>query len=64
MGKKKELCDVSNTESLSEVEKRRKRNKKGKRKTALWCNAFYGVKQHMQTQHHPALTDWLIVPEL
>lgn len=43
-------------ESLSEAEKRRKRNKKGKRKKiALWCNASYGAKHHMQIQHHPAL---------
>lgn len=64
-GKKKELYNVSDMESLSEAEKRRKRNKKGKRKKiVLWRNAFYGAKHHVQIQHHPALTDWFIVPEL
>lgn len=41
---KKELYHVRDIESLSEVEKRRKGNKKGKRETPLWCNVFYEVE--------------------
>lgn len=43
---KKELYHVRHIESLSEVEKRRKGNKKGKRETALWF--FMKLNQHMQ----------------
>lgn len=41
-----------------------KASQRGKEKSTLCCKAFYGAKQHLQIQHHPALTDWLTVPEL
>lgn len=55
---KKELHDVRDIESLSNVEKSRKGNEKGKRDTALWCNVFYEVEPAHAKKVDPAPTGW------
>lgn len=55
---KKELYDVRDVESLSEVEKRRKGNEKGKREASLRCCVFYEVEPAHGKKVDPAPTGW------